>query len=78
MHCNLIPKVDKELTHLNNWSPLSLLSVYYKIAIEISGNIIKQVLFKSSNGQNGTFVTNYQIYFESRFDNGDISHSMRS
>lgn len=41
---NLIPKKDKELTSLNNWRPISLLNIDYKIATKAIANRIKNVL----------------------------------
>ena len=40
----LLPKPDKDLTHLSNWRPISLLNVDYKIATKSIANKIKLVL----------------------------------
>ena len=41
---SLIPKKDKELTNLNNWRPITLLNIDYKIATKAIANRMKNVL----------------------------------
>jgi hypothetical protein len=42
----LIPKKDKTLTDINNWRPISLLNIDYKISAKAIANRIKRVLEK--------------------------------
>lgn len=41
---NLIPKKDKDTTSLNNWRPISLLNLDYKIATKAIANRMKPIL----------------------------------
>ena len=40
----LLPKKDKDLTQLNNWRPISLLNIDYKISTKAIANRIKKIL----------------------------------
>lgn len=43
---NLIPKKDKDLRHLKNWRPVSLLNTDYKILTKTLSNRLQQVISK--------------------------------
>ena len=53
---NLIPKKDKDLSNLNNWRPISLLNVDYKIATKAIANRIKDVLQTLIHGSQTGFL----------------------
>ena len=42
----LIPKENKDITSLDNWRPISLLNVDYKIATKVIANRIKHIITK--------------------------------
>ena len=42
----IIPKQNKDLTTLDNWRPISLFNVVYKIATEAIANRVQQVIKK--------------------------------
>lgn len=56
----LIPKQNKDITSLDNWRPISLLNVDYKIASKVIANRIKQVITKIiDNSQTGFIKGGY-------------------
>ena len=46
---SLIPKSDKDTSLLENWRPISLLNVDYKIATKVIANRVKKILYKIIN-----------------------------
>ena len=57
----LIPKAGKELSHLENWRPISLLNVDYKIATKTIANRIKLVLPSVVSHQQTGFIKDRYI-----------------
>ena len=56
----LIPKENKDITSLDNWRPISLLNVDYKIATKVIANRIKQIITKIvDNSQTGFIKGRY-------------------
>lgn len=58
---SLIPKPNKDLLHLSNWRPISLLNVDYKIATKAISNRIKRVLPTIINFEQTDFMKNRYI-----------------
>ena len=57
---SLIPKLEKDITYLENWRPISLLNVDYKIATKAIANRVKTVLPKIiNNSQTGVLKDRY-------------------
>ena len=52
----IIPKQNKDLTTLDNWRPISLLNVDYKIATKAIANRVKQVITKIINNSQTGFI----------------------
>ena len=52
----LLPKSDKDTTHLKNWRPISLLNTDYKIATKAIANRIKSVFPKIITGNQTGFI----------------------
>ena len=57
----LIPKKDKILTDLNNWRPITLLNIDYKIATKVIAGRIKNVLIHVINNCQTGFLKNRYI-----------------
>ena len=56
----LIPKENKDTTSLDNWRPISLLNVDYKIATKVIANRIKHIITKIvDNSQTGFIKRRY-------------------
>ena len=56
-----LPKEGKDIQRLNNWRPISLLNVSYKIASSCISNRIRTVLHKLINENQKAFLPNRQI-----------------
>ena len=67
---SLIPKSEKDITFLENWRPISLLNVDYKIATEAIANRLKRALPNIINNSQTGFLKgryigkNIRILFE--------------
>ena len=67
---SLIPKSEKDITFLENWRPISLLNVDYKIATKAIANRLKRVLPNIINNSQTGFLKgryigeNIRILFE--------------
>ena len=67
---SLIPKLEKDITYLENWRPISLFNVSYKIATKAIANRVKTVLPKIINNSQNSFLKdryigeNIRILFE--------------
>ena len=58
---SLIPKLEKDIMYLENWRPISLLNVDYKIATKAITNRVKTVLPKIINNSQTGFLKNRYI-----------------
>ena len=52
----LLPKQNKDITNLDNWRPISLLNVDYKIATKTIANRVKSVITKIINNSQTGFI----------------------
>ena len=52
----IIPKQNKDLTILDNWRPISLLNVDYKIATKVIANRVKHVITKIIHNSQTGFI----------------------
>ena len=56
----LIPKQNKDITTLDNWRPISLLNVDYKIAAKVIANRVKNIITKiKDHSQTGFIKSRY-------------------
>ena len=52
----LLPKQNKDITNLDNWRPISLLNVDYKIATKTIANRVKSVITKITDHSQTGFI----------------------
>ena len=75
---SLIPKKDKELTNLNNWRPITLLNIDYKIATKAMPNRMKNVLPNIINNCQTGFLKGRYIGENIRLLFDIIEHSLET